>query len=171
MPGAPFRYGDRLTLRPIEPEDHAFLARHWNDPKIRHGTNRQLPTSEASLEGFSDDDAVYFLPCRDGDPVGLTWLFQISDVHGRGELGYWIAPDEEGQGYATEAARLCLGYAFDERNLRKVAARVFDYNTASQTILEKLGFREEGRLRDHYYIDGEYVDALFYGLFASDYDA
>ena len=144
MPGAPFLHGERLTLRPVTSEDHAFLARHWNDPEIRHGTNRQRPVIESDVEAFLEDDAVYFLPCRDGEPVGLTWLFRISGVHDRGEIGYWIAPDEAGQGYATDAAGLCLDYAFDERNLRKVVARVFEDNAASQRVLEKHGFREGG---------------------------
>ncbi|WP_226479930.1 GNAT family N-acetyltransferase [Natrinema amylolyticum] len=170
MPGSAFLSGDRLTLRPIEPDDHAFLSRHWNDPAVRHGTNKYAPITESDIADLlAADDTVHFLACRDGDPVGLTWLFQISDVHGNGELGYWIATDETGQGYATEAAGLCLRYAFDERNLRKVIARVFEDNDPSMRVLEKLGFREEGQLRDHYYVDGRSVNAVLYGMLESEF--
>ncbi len=170
MPGPAFLSGKSLTLRTVERTDHAFLARHWNDLTVRHGTNKYAPMTESDVaELLAADDAVHFLPCRSGDPVGLAWLFRINDVNANGELGYWIAPGEAGQGYATDAARLCLRYAFDERNLRKVIARVFEDNAASMRVLEKLGFREEGRLRDHYYVDGQRVDAVVYGLLESEF--
>ncbi|MDS0478488.1 GNAT family protein [Natrinema sp. 1APR25-10V2] len=170
MPGTPFLSGKRLDLCPVEPDDHPFLARHWNDPAVRHGTNRYDPLTESDVADVcTADDAVHFLACRDGDPVGLTWLFRIEDVNRRGDLGYWIATDEAGQGYATEAARLCLRHAFDERNLRKVVARVFEDNVASMRVLEKLGFREAGRLREHYYVDGRYVDAILYEALCSEF--
>lgn len=165
-----FLRGDRLTLRPVEPDDHAYLTRRWNEPTIRHWTNRYDPITEADIEAFLEDEtAVHFVPCRNGDPVGFVWLFYVSDVNGTAEIGYWIEPAETGQGYGTEAARLCLRYAFDERNLRRVTARVFEGNDASVRILETLGFREEGRLREHYYVDGAYVDALRYGLLEDEY--
>ncbi|PCR91095.1 GNAT family N-acetyltransferase [Natrinema ejinorense] len=170
MPGTQFLSGDRLTLRPVEPDDYGFLARHWNDPIVRHGTNRYTPVTESDIADLlATDDTVHFLSCRDGEPIGLTWLFQVSDVHGNAELGYWIATAESGQGYATEAARLCLRYAVDERNLRKVIARVFEDNDASMRVLEKLGFREEGRLRDHYYVDGRRVNAVLYGILDAEF--
>lgn len=169
MPGPPFLHGDRLTLCPVEPTDHEFLQRHWNDPALRHWFARTEPMDGDALTGFLDDEAaVHFLPCRDGEPVGFLWLFRLDDVAGRGELGYWVAPDEQGNGYATEAAGLGLRYAFDERGLHRVVARVLDGNSASRRVLEKLGFEREGCLRDHYYVDGDHVDAELFGLLADE---
>jgi RimJ/RimL family protein N-acetyltransferase len=56
------------------------------------------------------------------------------------------------------------GYAVDDRGLHRVTARGFETNDASRRVLEKVGFEREGTLRDHYYVDGEYVDAHVYGL-------
>lgn len=167
MPGARFVVGEELNLRTVEPEDYDFLRRHWNDPAVRRGFGRYRPRNRSDVAAFVEesDDSVHLLACRDGDPVGFLWLFRIDDVAGRAELGYWIAPDEQGRGYASEAAELGVGYAFDDRGLHKVAARVFEWNEASRRVLEKLGFREEGYLRDHYYVDGERVDARLYALF------
>jgi RimJ/RimL family protein N-acetyltransferase len=169
MPGGPFLRGERVTLRPVEPADYDFVARHWNDAEIRHGFARHSPhTRERIAEFVESDDAVHLLPCREGAPVGYLWLFGVDDVARRAELGYWIAPDNQGRGLATETVRLGVRYAFDERGLNKVTARVFDWNTASQRVLEKLGFEREGHLRDHYYVDGEFVDAYLYSRFADD---
>lgn len=169
MPGAAFLLGDRLALRTVEPADHEFVARHWNRPSVRRGFARSEPRTEADVAEFlADDSAVHFLASRDGDPVGFAWLFAIDDVAGRAELGYWVAPDEQGEGYATEIATLCVRYAFEDRGLHKLSARVIDWNDASRRVLEKVGFEREGRLRDHYFVEGEYVDADLYAILADD---
>lgn len=170
MSGAVFLRGDRLALRTVEPEDYDFLHRHWNDPAIRRGFARHDPRTREEIATFVEDadDSTHFLASCDGDPVGFAWLFAIDDVAGRAELGYWVAPDEQDAGYATEIATLAVQYAFDERGLHKVSARVLDWNDASRRVLEKLGFEREGRLRDHYFVDGEYVDADRYALLESE---
>ena len=169
MPGPAYLSSDRLSLRTVEPEDREFLQDHWNAPALRHWFAKADPVDRERLSDFLETEgAVHFLPCRDGEPLGFVWLFRIDDIAGRGEIGYWIRPEEQGRGYATEAAELGLGYAFDERGLHKVVARVFEGNTPSRRVLEKLGFEEEGRLRDHYYVDGEYVDAHLFGLLADE---
>lgn len=171
MPGPCFLRGDRLSLRTVESEDREFVQRHWNDPAVRHWFAKDTPMDSAGVTDFlaADDETVQFLPCRDGTPVGFVWLFDVDDTAGRGEIGYWIAPEEQGDGYATEAADLGLRYAFDERGFNKVVARVFEGNTASRHVLEKLGFEEEGYLRQHYYVDGEFVDTRLFGLLAENW--
>lgn len=164
MPGPPFLRGERLTLRSVESEDHAFVHRHWNAPEIRRGINEQRPYSREDVaEALSTDGRVNFLACDGDEPVGFVWLFRVDEISARGEIGYWVTPDEWGSGYATEAARLAIRYATEERGLRKLLARVFEDNDASMRVLEKLGFEAEGVLRDHYLIDGRYVDAHLYG--------
>lgn len=169
MPGAAFLHGDRLTLRTVEPDDHGFLHRHWNDPAVRRGFARHVPRTRDDIADELDaDDAVHLLACRDRDPVGFVWLFNVDDAMGRAELGYWIAPDEQSQDYATETAALAARHAFDDRGLHRLTARVLDWNDASRRVLENAGFRQEGTLRDHYFVDGYWVDAHLYGLLAGE---
>lgn len=170
MSGPAFLSSDRLSLRPVKPADYEFLARQWNTPMIRHGTNRQYPLTHSDIESFIEDTeaTVHFLPCVDGSPVGFLWLFNIDGVARRAEIGYWISPEEQTQGYATEAAELGVQYAFDERNLNKVMARIFEGNEGSMRVLEKLGFEQEGCLQDQYYVAGQYVDTYLYGLLADE---
>jgi RimJ/RimL family protein N-acetyltransferase len=166
MPGATFLSGERLALTTVTDADTEFLHEHWNDPAVRHGFARHDPRTPADFAAFLDaEDAVHFLVTREGDPVGFLWLFRVDDVAERAELGYWIRPGEQDQGYATDAVDLGLRYAFRERGLRKVLARVFTTNPASERVLEKAGFEREGTLADHYYVDGEHVDARLYARF------
>lgn len=176
MPGPTFRRGERVELCPLEREDLEFCVEHLNDPAVRHGLARSTPLSMTEEESWfesqaeTDDDTV-FAVCRDGDLMGTCGLHGIDRRSGVGELGYWLAPEYHGQGYATDAARAVAGYAFDEQRLAKVYAKAFGFNDASQRVLEKVGFQQEGRLRDHFYIDGERVDVLEFGLFPDELEA
>lgn len=169
MPGAVYLDGPRLSLRTVTAEDTDFLTRYWNRPAFRHWFAKRDPIDRDSVAAIRDgDDSVAFLPCLDGDPVGFLWLFSVDDVNGRAEMGYWIRPERQGEGYATETARLGRRYAFDERGLHKLQARVLAGNDASRRVLEKVGFEQRAHLRDHYYVDGAYVDAYLFGLLAGD---
>lgn len=168
MPGPAFRAADGVELRPIERDDHEFLAAHWNRRDVRLPTNTNEPLTTDDVAGFVDgDDSVNFLVCADGDPVGTIWLFGLDAVNARGELGYWIAEGHRGEGHATAAVDLVVEYAVAEQRLRKVVARVFEGNEPSMRVLEKAGFEREGVLRDHYYVDGEYLDATLFGWLAA----
>ncbi|WP_336881953.1 GNAT family N-acetyltransferase [Priestia koreensis] len=70
-------------------------------------------------------------------------------VFDHGELAYWIGEKHWGNGYATEAAKALVEFAFDEKGYHKVFARYFDFNEASGKVLEKIGMRKEGILREH----------------------
>jgi len=86
----------------------------------------------------------------------------------KAEIGYWLAPAYWGQGIMTDAVRTYVGYAFDELNLLRLTAHVFEFNAASARLLEKNGFKLEGRLRKHLRKDGALLDALSYGLLKED---
>jgi [ribosomal protein S5]-alanine N-acetyltransferase len=84
-----------------------------------------------------------------GIPAGGIGLRpQLGEGYGVAECGYWLGRRFWGNGLATEALRLILPYAFEERRLRRVEAYVFATNPASARILEKCGFKREGVLRE-----------------------
>ena len=172
MPGAVFLEGERLTLRTVEPDDYGFVARHRNDPDARHaglqGLRSPLHEHDVGTIVTEHEDYHLFLACRDDTPVGSSFLLDIDFAGRKAELGYWIAPEERGKGYATEAAELGLVHGFDELGLHKIWARTVAENEASQRVLEKLGFRQEGVLREHYYGFQDYVDECRFGLLASE---
>jgi RimJ/RimL family protein N-acetyltransferase len=104
------------------------------------------------------------------DPIGFVSLFDIDEASGRAELALWIAPAEQGNGYATAAGRAVLAYAFEERRFNRVTAGALGTNAASRRALEKLGFEREGTLREFFYVGGEYVDRIVSGLLAQEFE-
>lgn len=167
MPGAVFLRSESVELRTIEEEDLAFVRDGVNDPEVwpTLGSSRpyNMKQEQKWLERISEDDDVHLLVCDDGEPVGVVGL-GIDATAGLGELGYWIASTEWGNGYATAAVRLVSAYAFDHRRLHKIAADVYSHNPASARVLEKVGFEREGVHRQEAYVEGAYRDMLRYGL-------
>ena len=107
---------------------------------------------------------------ENGERVGTIGLHDVTATHGNGEVGYFFAPDAWGNGYATDATRTVVEYAFGERRLQKVYARAFAFNDASQRVLEKVGFEREGVHRDQVFVDGEFVDVYRFGVLAGEWE-
>jgi RimJ/RimL family protein N-acetyltransferase len=171
MPGVVFMRGDRITLRTIRPADYSFIERHFNEPAIRTQAGVPFPWSESMVAEFVEEaeDTVQFLICRDESPIGHIVLTELDTQARTAELAWIvITPGEQGNGYATEAVRLCLDHAFDDRGLHKVWAQVNADNTASIQLFETLGFQREGVLREHEYANGERIDVHRYGRLATD---
>lgn len=174
MPGPAFLEGKRITLRTPEEEDAEFLARNMNDPRVRRPIASVGPLStddEAEWIEGANDEGVSLLICVGDDSVGTIGLSDVNELWGRAEVGYWLAPEAWGEGYATEATELLVAYGFDQHRFNKVVAHAFAFNAASRRVLEKVGFTEEGVHRKEAFIDGEYVDIHSYGLLAREWRA
>ncbi|WP_227376483.1 GNAT family N-acetyltransferase [Haladaptatus halobius] len=175
MPGPVFLEGERVELRVTEREDIDLLQRVRTDPELRTAMTFTEPQTREQVEEFyentisTDNGDSNFVVCVDGEPVGEANLFRVEADHG--EIAYWLDRDARGEGYATEAVSLLLDYAFDTRGLHRVVAKVVDFNDASRALLERLGFEEEGRFREHIFLRGEYRDVSFFGLLREGYSS
>jgi RimJ/RimL family protein N-acetyltransferase len=177
MPGPPFLHGERVDLHTVVEADAEFIARGRNDPAVRPWLPRSRPhaVTEAreDVEGYVSDDSegLGLLACVDGDPIGLVSMFMIEADSGRAFIGAWFVPEAQGKGYGTDAVGRLVEYGFDERRFHRIGATARADNDASRATLEKLGFVQEGRHREHYYVEGTYVDQITYGLLESEWRA
>lgn len=110
--------------------------------------------------------------CRadDGALVGAVGL-ALAPAHASGELGYWIAAPMWGRGYATESAAALCTFAFTTLDLHRVEARHFVRNPASGRVMQKLGMRHEGVLRDAVRRWDRFEDLAVYAVLAPEWDA
>jgi len=88
-----------------------------------------------------------------------------------GDVGYELAPEFWGRGYATEAALAMVAFGFQEMSLHRVSSWCIAENIASARVLEKIGLRLEGRLRENEYFKDEWWDTLVYGLLRTEWEA
>jgi ribosomal-protein-serine acetyltransferase len=80
------------------------------------------------------------------------------------ELGYWIAAEVEGRGYVSRAARLVLAFAFGPAALHRIVLRCAVGNERSRSVAERLGFTQEGLLREAHRVGGRFLDQHLYAM-------
>jgi RimJ/RimL family protein N-acetyltransferase len=101
--------------------------------------------------------------------IGTVSLFAVNRTHQRAEVGYALTAQAWGNGYATEGLRLAIAFAFDSIGLTRLEADVDPRNEPSCRLVERVGFRREGLLRQRWHVAGEVTDSAIYGLLRSEY--
>ncbi|MBI0579663.1 GNAT family N-acetyltransferase [Neobacillus cucumis] len=95
--------------------------------------------------------------------IGTAMIFNFDKEANKAEIGYVLHKQYWGKGYGTEIVALMSDFAFESLNLHKLHAMVVHANIGSARILEKNSYELEGRLKDHYFIENKYYDALLFG--------
>lgn len=176
MERTPFLTGDRVELYPIEEDDLPRLRDIVNHeevwPWISINQPQNLRHEEQFLTELTENEAQTTLLIYDVNEerrVGTVELLQEEPDDRRAELGIMLDPDHHSSGIGTEAVQLAVAYGFKERNLHKIWCRVAAHNEKSIGLFEKLGFTEEGRLREHVYAHGAYRDFVLYGMLRAEW--
>jgi RimJ/RimL family protein N-acetyltransferase len=175
MPGALVARGDRVTLRTEEREDVPFLQRARANPELRHPIGNPVTNQEQMGVPEERPSSDHLLVCLDDDAAGpgkpaegeteRIGRVAVADHHyKRPELGYFLTPEHQGEGYGREMLELAIDYTFAQYDAPAVGAGAFDFNDASRGLLSSLGFEEEGRLRRFMFVDGAHRDMVYYGL-------
>ncbi len=143
-----FHRSERLFLRPAFPEDSAAIFRAISDAAVvRNLARAPWPYGMADAQAFAarpqDMRLPHFLVTLPG--VGVIGSAGMGEHEGEPEIGYWIARDHWGQGYATEAAAAVLRIARTLGHTRLTAGHFSD-NPASCRVLRKIGFVPTGRI-------------------------
>jgi ribosomal-protein-alanine N-acetyltransferase len=99
-----------------------------------------------------------------GQLIGNCGIRLESAEARQADIGYELDPKHWGQGYATEAARAMLQYGFSQLRVHRIWSWCVADNLGSARVLEKLGMRLEGRLRENEYYKGRWWDTLMYGI-------
>ncbi|MBT8209515.1 MAG: GNAT family N-acetyltransferase [Eudoraea sp.] len=145
-----------ISLRPLTPADTEILARLANNKKIWDGVRDHFPfpyTLDDALD-FIDRKAeevpayTFAIINQEDNLCGVISLVPQEDVYRRSaEIGYWIGEPFWRKGLATQAISLMTRYGFEELQLERIFAAVFDFNLASMRALEKNGYQKEGIFR------------------------
>ena len=133
---------------------------------FRHRLRRQ------ARESRDDSGYAFFVFGRDDDSLlgGVTLSNLQRGVAMSCSLGYWVGAQHTRQGFMSEAITSLLPFVFDTLGLHRLEAACLPSNIASQGLLRKLGFHEEGFARDYLRINGQWHDHLLFALLTSDRD-
>lgn len=140
---------ERLVLRPFEETDaegmHACLG---DEEVVRYEPYGAMTMEECRLEAArrASDEAFWAVCLADGTLIGNLYL-SGADEFGTREIGYVFARACWHKGYATEAARRLMAYAFERLATRRIIALCDTRNAASFALMERLGMRREGEFK------------------------
>jgi RimJ/RimL family protein N-acetyltransferase len=148
---------DRLTLREFRLNDEVAVHRYGSDEEVTRyltwGPNTSAETAaylgEVVRKAAREPRTSFTLAVAtlDDELIGVANL-TITDAGSTGELGYVLARDSWGRGYATEVARRLIVFGFNELGLRRITATCHPDNFASAQVLEKAGLHFAGTIRD-----------------------
>lgn len=169
----------RLLLRPLQSADASSLQRIFSDPQVMRYWNTPPWASEDVASAYIREEqqamlagqrlTLAIIDRQSQALIGKCLLFSYQPQSRRAEIGFGIATSAWGKGYVQEAAGELMRHAFETMKLNRIEAEIDPSNTASGRALERLGFVQEGLLRQRWIIEGEVSDSALYGLLREDW--
>jgi [ribosomal protein S5]-alanine N-acetyltransferase len=161
------------VVRSLQVADASSIAKHGNNRNVWMNLTDRFPhpyTVMAALKWItSPESETSFAIDVDGVAVGAIGVtLQPSPKHHSAEIGYWLGESYWGRGIASEALRALTDYAFEEYNLVRIYAHVFESNPASMRVLEKCGYVREAWLKKSIKKDGRIIDQALYAMVRED---
>lgn len=170
--------GEQIALRPLDVSMSLDDYLSWaNDEETTRYLALTPPVSREDLLGYigtfegTEDRYLFGMFLLDtGQHVGNITLQGIDRSHGRAETGLLVGEaSAQGRGIGTEAIGLVCRFAFEDLGLHRVQAGVVEGNIGSERAFQKNGFAKEGCLRDEFLLDGQYRDAIRFGILADEW--
>jgi [ribosomal protein S5]-alanine N-acetyltransferase len=165
---------ERLTLRPFQADDLDFTFQHFSDPQVAQYLLDEPPITDRSqaqeIVRFYLDSAGKsynrwaIISKADGQRIGTCGFHKWNKNHQRAEVGYDLSPMAWGHGYMQEALHAAIQFGFAQMKLHRIEALVHPENVRSLHLLNKLGFKQEGTLRDYFYLDGKFYNHMILSL-------
>ena len=167
--------GKRVVLRPMRPEDVEPLWRARLDPLTWAQTD-EAPLVPVTLEEHraryaerSTGSSALFAVDADDVLVGRASLFAVDDLARSAEVGLTLLPEHRGRGLGRDVLQALLTYAFRSRNLRRVHLQSLSSNERALRAYRAVGFVEEGRRRQHAWVEGAYEDVVLMSVLRSEW--
>jgi ribosomal-protein-serine acetyltransferase len=101
--------------------------------------------------------------------AGIIGFHEPNEGNKHITIGYWLSQDMQGRGLMTRACRAMVNHAIHDRGMNRVEIRCAPDNVKSRAVPRRLGFTEEGVVRQDQWIDGRYEDSVVYGMLASEW--
>ena len=153
--------GKNVNLRLMEKEELHILAGWLNDPEFT-GEYESQETMKDLRKSFSRPGSQwFFIEKKDGTKIGWAAKYLVGS---QTTVGFGVVPSDRCKGYATEATIIIVDYLFLTNDSVRVQADTGTENKASQRVLEKVGFQEEGTIRRHFFSTGKWRDSFLYSI-------
>lgn len=165
---------ERLILRQMTVEDTDFVFKHFSDSAVYQYLLDEPPVTEYAhaqeiIQFYLEQEGKTYnrwvmVRKSDHQLIGTCGFHKWDKRYFRAEIGYDLGPDFWGQGYMMESLQVVISYGYEQMGLNRIDALVYTENNRSIQLLQKLGFKQEGVLRDYFYLDGNFYDHSIFAL-------
>lgn len=170
----------RLALRQLTPEDRDSLFDYFSRDEVTAYYDLETFTSAGQAEWLIDhwnarferEEGIRWAVERKGEPglIGTCGFHNWAKEHAKAEMGYELSPVHWGQGYMSEAVAAIAAYGFNAMKLNRIEAFTDPDNAASNRLLARCGFNEEGVLREFLFEKNRFADAVIFSLLRRDWE-
>jgi len=171
---------ERMILRKFRYEDDDAMLKYWiADENIQSMYSEPVYSTKEEVKELLDkyignyENENYYrwaiILKENMECVGQIAYFMTDDKNHFGEIEYCIGSEFQCRGLMTEAVKAVMDYGFNKINLHKVQICHKSINIPSKRVIEKCGLHYDGNLRDYFYMDGRYVDRLYYSMLEEEY--
>lgn len=163
-----YEESDAEELYAVIDANRVYLARWmpWAAQQTLDGTREFI---RGSRKQFAENHGFQATIIDDGRIAGGLGFHHVDWENRSATIGYWIAEDAQGRGLVTRAVAGLIDHAFGVWELNRVEIHAAPANRRSRAIPERLGFTEEGVLRQAERLDDRYLDHVVYGLLACEW--
>ncbi len=170
---------DRIYLRPLNEDDITDILEMRSDIEgVKAAGGLPFPSGENSIKNWINNlypkdnltsITLVIAETDTGNFIGYCSALNISYLNRHAHVGFIFHKKGQGKGYFRESQILFYAYLFREINLRKVYSYALQYNEIAIKVDKKIGFKEEGIMKEHIYQGGKYHDAIMLSLMSEDF--
>jgi [ribosomal protein S5]-alanine N-acetyltransferase len=168
----------RLLLRKIQQTDADFILQGLSNTLvtkymlIRYYTLQEVQEQmDYYANHYTNNTGMYWLmqSTTSNQSMGVIGLNNLSIVHKKAELGFWLLPQFWNKGFTTEASKAMLNFCFNNLQLNRIEATVETENIASIDTIQKLGFTQEGTFKEYEINNGKFINLMMFALLKSEF--
>lgn len=179
----PRLFGPRIILREYKREDLPHIRKWVNDPEVvdnlsdiflaPHTVEATEDYLNSVLKGSQQDKYHFVIADKETEAyIGQIDLINIDWKNRSAEIGIVIGEGQNrGKGIGSEALQVLQEFVFNRLNMNRLQIRVHAYNTRAHRCYLKAGFKEEGRLRQSFYIKGKYFDTIVLSMLKAEFES
>lgn len=179
----PRLFGGRIMLREYKREDIEHMRKWVNDPEVvdnlsdiflaPHTLDATEDFLNSILKGERKDTFCFVIAEKETEAyIGQIDLFKVDWKNRSSEIGIVIGEVENrGKGIGSEALRVLQDFVFNRLNMNRLEIKVHSYNKRAHNCYLRSGFKEEGRLRQSFFIHGKYFDTIILSMLKSEFES
>ncbi|MGM0845199.1 MAG: GNAT family N-acetyltransferase [Bacillota bacterium] len=165
-----FQPEDAEELYQLIDRNRVSLGKWLSFPQKTKNLEDSKAFIQRSLTRFSAGNGFWAGIWHKDQLAGSIGFLYVDVYNRKTEIGYWLGESSQGYGLAARSCEKLIEHAFKQWEFNKVEINMATQNTKSRSVAKRLGFREEGTIRDYEKLNGEFLDRVIYGMLKTEWE-